>query len=164
MPLLPALGLSASEMVMVTYDSDQMSTPQNMMDSYSIGASRTALAYIGGQSSSQPANRVQRRNTILVAKVSKASLWTLIAANLFYAIVGIVLTVFAIAASSRDTRQLQTRLSISGLVAEIFEKSHPMGDADNNEMDLFRENVGLPTSRISVGTNEKGDLSYLLRQ
>lgn len=150
-------------MVMVTYDSDQMTTWQNMRDTYANGASRTALAYIGGQTSPRPAQRVQTRNTILVAKVSKASLWTLIASNIFYALVGIVLTAFAIMASTKDTRQLQTRLSISGLVAEIFEKSHSVGDFDNSEMDLFRENVGLPSSRISVSMNEKGGLSYLVR-
>src|SRR6266536_5847799 len=76
-----------------------------------------------GPSPPLPALEHQTRNTKLVTRVVKATLFALVAANLLLALFGLGLAVVAYSTlvSERGVRDLQARLGTAGMVAQIFE-------------------------------------------
>jgi hypothetical protein len=132
---------------------------QQFADDMAIAFSKTALA-IGSQAvESRPALAVQKRSSFLVAKVPAAPLYLLVGANMLVVLVGIILTVIALVASRGEVKEVQSRLSIFGLVADRFEGSTaklPVKDVD----ELFRESKGQRTSRIGIANAPEGGFTY----
>ncbi|OCL02407.1 hypothetical protein AOQ84DRAFT_392979 [Glonium stellatum] len=150
MSQLPPWGVFSGSWGNAVLRMSQISTSvEDMSNFFALEASRLYVSSFAGQSSPRLAVRAQARDLILVTKVSKAALWTLVTSNLFYALIGIILTVFALLTTSNNVRQVQTRLSIPGLVSKLFEKPYSERSVRDNRT-LFRESSGLSTSRISV--------------
>lgn len=101
--------------------------------------------------SPRPNIRQQTRSSILVARVPKLPLSVLIGLNLLYALLEISLALYAAFFSTpRSTKNIQTRLTVEGLVAFCFEPRHrACGTAERIE-DLF-------TERDTVGRGREGD-------
>lgn len=133
---------------------------QQFADDMALAFSKTALA-IGSQSvEKRPVLAVQRRSSFLVAKVPAAPLYALIGANMLVVVVGAVLTVVALMASKgEEVKEIQSRLSIFGLVADRFEgKAARLAAQDVDE--LFRESKGQRTSRIGIANAPEGGYMY----
>ena len=134
---------------------------QDLADKMGLAYSRAALA-IGAQSVMRtPALAVQQRKSFIVARVPAAPLFTLVAANVLFAIAGVVLTGIAFTSSRRnqDVREVQSRFNIVGLVANNFEDMANRGSV--KEMDeYFEEKKGHGSKRIGLVRNRFGGYSY----
>ena len=132
---------------------------QQFADDMALSFSKTALA-IGSQSiEKRPVLAVQKRSSFLVARVPAAPLYTLVGANLLVLLVGVILTVVAMVASRGEVKEVQSRLSIFGLVADRFEgKAATLAVKDIDG--LFRESKGQKTSRIGITNAAEGGFVY----
>ncbi|KAF2737825.1 hypothetical protein EJ04DRAFT_574309 [Polyplosphaeria fusca] len=166
----PGFGINPQNLVEVSseYADFQLTNPnvsvKDALRYYALGMSRLFLAHIGSQSSPRGAIQAQQRSTILVSQVSKAALWCFIAANGVFVLVAIVLTMFAVRASMKNASvsQLQARLTVPGIVAELLEKPYSERSA-SGEMDLYRENAGLQASRVRARETDLGGCTLQVR-
>ena len=102
-------------------------TAEELAARMSFAYSSVALAVGSQVTSTSTAIAAQHRSSTLVTKVRPAALFTLIGANLLIVVVGLVLAVVAFTVVSgpsgtgSETYDIQTRLSVAGLVANQFE-------------------------------------------
>ena len=119
-----------------------------MVDKWGTSFSRITLGFAAGVMRPQPNVLEQHGTPILVARIPKAPLFTLIALNLVYAAAGIGIAVFA--ALSLDSQggvgAIRQRVSIPGLVAQFFEDENPRVNSKGSETEgvkrLFIETDG----------------------
>jgi hypothetical protein len=129
---------------------------QEVADRFALSYSQTALAVAIGAFTPQPPIESQMREDILVARVPIAPLAVLIFSNLSFVVLGVVLTIIAaVAAMKGNTRDVQARMSISGLVAAQFEGDRAREQVASVE-DLFKENQGEEGPRVGVDRTEEG--------
>ncbi|KAI3320941.1 hypothetical protein HD806DRAFT_546754 [Xylariaceae sp. AK1471] len=132
---------------------------QDLADQYALSYSKTALG-LGAQSVQlAPALAVQERSSLLVTRLPMAPLFSLIAANLAFVLLGIALTYGALTTSGGGIRDVQARLSIAGLVADRFERSsvsNPAGSID----ELFAEHSGSSSSVVALEQTPSGGFAY----
>jgi hypothetical protein len=134
-------------------------TAQELADKVAIAYSQTALA-LGAQSVLRsPAIAVQERQSFLVSRVPAAPLYILVATNLAFVLFGIFLTGIAIKASGGDVREVQARLSITGLVADRFE-AHRGRDGVENMDDYFEEMEGIDSMRVAISETDQNGFAY----
>jgi hypothetical protein len=109
---------------------------------YAQAVSRRFLASLSAQSSPRAALAVQSRSSRIISRVPKAAIWLLIAANSVFILFAVTLAVFAFifVYSSEDVHQVHTRLSIAGLVAQIFEGEHAQRKVKDS-YELFQEHA-----------------------
>jgi hypothetical protein len=134
------------------------------MEEYmALAYSRAFVVVAAGSIQPAPAEQVQLRSTKLVTRLPKAPLFLLVGANLLFVVVGLLLTFMAVVASMRsgETRELQARLSIEGLVALYFEGERARAPAKSIE-ELFWENDGRGESRILPGRTAQNGFDYML--
>lgn len=132
---------------------------QQFADDMALSFSKTALA-IGSQAvEKRPVVAVQRRSSFLVAKVPATPLYVLIGANMLVVLVSVILTIVALLSSRGEVKEVQSRLSIFGLVADRFEgRTARLAVKDVDE--LFRESKGQGTSRIGIASAAEGGFTY----
>ncbi|ORX97952.1 hypothetical protein BCR34DRAFT_158720 [Clohesyomyces aquaticus] len=132
------------------------SSTHDMVNAYSLAMSHRFVATLSGQLNERASPKVQRGDSLLITQTSKAAFWCLVLLNLLFALFGIILAGIALFISSVDVHQIQMRLSIAGLTAEVFEKAHSQ-KAAKSETDLFPENDKEPTTRrIGVRRTDTG--------
>ncbi|KAG9570252.1 hypothetical protein KCU71_g7409, partial [Aureobasidium melanogenum] len=90
---------------------------------------------------------------------SSYPLYALFGANMLVVIVGITLTIIAIVTSKCEVEEVQSRLSINGLVADRFEAKAARLAARNPDQ-LFRESKEQNTSRIGIDSAAEGSVGY----
>lgn len=127
---------------------------QDIADQFALAYSQTALAVASGAFEPRIAFASQLREQILVARVPKAPLFALIAANLLLVSLGVVLAIVALIAVRGNTGEAQARLSIPTLVAALFEvdMARPVSEVE----DMFGERHGQQGSRIGIGKATEG--------
>ncbi|CAD0089684.1 unnamed protein product [Aureobasidium mustum] len=132
---------------------------QKFADDMALAFSKTALA-VGAQAvEKRPPLAVQLRFSFLVARVPAAPLYTLIGANMLVVFAGVMLTIIALVTSKGKVKEVQSRLSIVGLVADRFEgKTARLAAKDLDE--LFRESKGQETSRVGIDSAAEGGFEY----
>ena len=130
-------------------------TAQNLANSFALSYSQTALAVSAGMFVPEKAVESQRRQNILVARVPKAPLFSLVLANLLLVVLGIVLTAIAFLSLRGETGEIQARLSIAALVATHFEGCR-MKEPVESVKSMFEERDGLPGPRIGFAKAEEG--------
>ena len=110
-----------------------------------------------GASTLQPnvAIMAQERSTTLVARIPKAPLYTFVLANMLFVALGIALAVLAIARNGGEVREIQARLSIEGLVADIFEGRRAKERVESID-DLFDEMYGQESTRVVIHNSAQG--------
>ncbi|KAK5063183.1 hypothetical protein LTR84_005260 [Exophiala bonariae] len=128
---------------------------QAISDQFALSYSQTALAVAVGAFQPRPALELQSREDMLVARVPKLPLACLLAANLLLVLLGIALTVVAFLSSSRETGEIQARLSIAALVASQFEEVRTRSPVEKVE-DMFEESHGEPGPRIGFFRSPEG--------
>merc|ERR1712093_650747 len=107
---------------------------QAVADYFAMTYSHIALGIASAAFTPQAAVQAQRRETMLVAK----------------ALLGIVLMIIAAVAARGDTREVQARLSVAGLVAAHFEGRKAERGVEKVE-ELFEEHDGVNGSQQRVG-------------
>ena len=93
---------------------------QDLADQFALSLRGTVLSLAAASVMAIPALIAQNRTSILVAKVPQAPLYLLILTNLSFVLMGIGLSIIA-AMTSTEAHEVQGRLSIEGLVANMFE-------------------------------------------
>ena len=132
---------------------------QDLADQIALAYSKVALG-VGAQSVRRaPAIAAQKRTALLVARVPKAPLFALVGANLLFALLGCILTGVALGTSGGETRDIQARLSIVGLVADRFEGGRAAGPAGDLD-ELFEEHEGNTSSRVVMARTTAGGYGY----
>ena len=139
------------------------STAQELADTIALAYSQAALA-LGAQAVIRtPSLAVQERKSFLVSRVPAAPLFTLVAANLLFGLLGVILALIAITSSGGDVREVQARLSIVGLVADRFEGQR--GRDGVKEMDdYFEEKEGHDSMRVGIDRNDGAGFAYKVWQ
>lgn len=132
---------------------------QEVADKIAIAYSRVALSVAAGAFVLMPALEAQRRESFLVARVPKAPLAALLAANLLLAVLGIVLTCIALVAARNETGEVQARLSIYGLVADRFEGIRAKQGSESVEK-LFEERSGQDGPKVGISRAWEGGYGY----
>jgi hypothetical protein len=104
----------------------------------------------------------QVRSSILVARVPKAPLFTLMAFNFLFVFFGLVAFALALKSQPRLARDVQARLSVIGLVTNQFEGARA-GTWVSKVEDLFGEHVGdEQKSRVSLVRTNQNEWEYRL--
>jgi hypothetical protein len=127
---------------------------QEIADQFALAYSQTALAVASGAFEPRAALASQARERILVARVPKAPLFALVAANLLLVFLGIILAIVALVAVRGNTGEAQARLSIPALVAALFEVR--MARPVNEVEDMFEERHGERGPRIGFAKAVEG--------
>lgn len=131
---------------------------QSIADQFALAYSQTAMAVSSGALEPRDALASQVREQILVARVPKAPLFVLVAANLTMAFLGIVLTAMALVAVRGETGEAQARLSIPALVAALFERRVKWPAEEVEE--FFEERHGERGPRIGFARAQDGGWSF----
>lgn len=132
---------------------------QELADKMALAYSKTALAIGAEAVVPKPALAAQERESFLVSRVPKAPLFTLVLANLLFAVLGVVLTVVALATSGGEVREVQARMTLVGLVADRFEGSRGRNGVEEIK-ELFEETEGKGSLRVGIDYAEGSGYSY----
>jgi hypothetical protein len=127
---------------------------QSIADQFALAYSQTVMAVASDAFEPRAALNSQVREQILVARVPKAPLFALLAANLLLVVLSIVLTVVALVAIRGDTGEAQGRLNIPTLVATMFEGRVKL-PAEKVE-DMFHEGDNKQRPRIGFARTAEG--------
>lgn len=112
----------------------------------------------------RPVLKAQTRASRIVTKVPKAAVWALITSNLLFALLAIVFAGLAVVAASPQVQQLELRLNITGLAAQIFEGRFAKNEVKKIEH-LFEERNGdsnRMVKRVYVEETEQKGAAYVL--
>jgi hypothetical protein len=132
---------------------------QELADKIALAYSRVALAVSADAVVPSRALAAQQRNSFFVSRVQVAPLFTLVAANLLFVLLGVVLTIIALVAGNEEVHDVQARLSIVGLVAESFEGSRARQRVENMN-ELFQETDEYGNIRIAIDRSTDGGYTY----
>jgi hypothetical protein len=112
---------------------------KDLADQLALSYSKAALAVFSNSIVPSAVPHARYRSSILVARVPDAPLYALLAANLAFVVAGFVLCCLALRDSQpAETRDVQARLSITGLVADHFEQPQASRHAKDLQ-DVFGE-------------------------
>ncbi|KAJ4288110.1 hypothetical protein N0V90_012127 [Kalmusia sp. IMI 367209] len=114
------------------------SSPSAFIRSFEIGMSKSYSYPLASQLNSRASLLAQFRTSKVVTKLPIAALWTLVVANVGYAVLGLALAIWAMKRANPDVHQVQMRLGVAGLAAALFdrEKFEQSAHADDS---LFTE-------------------------
>ena len=135
------------------------SSAQQLADKWANSYSQIALGLSAGVMTSKPSSIEHGRTSLLVARIPKAPLFTLVTLNLIYVIMGLGLALYAALTSdfAGGGGAMRQRLTIPGLVAECFEDSRRAPEGWNEVERLFAENDGKGLSRrVAAEEGENG--------
>jgi hypothetical protein len=127
-----------------------------LADQLAASFSRIALASAAGTIEPRAVREAQYRRAMLVARVPLAPLAALVGANMLLALLGAALAGVALltAALRHDAVEVQTRLSVTGLVADRFggaRARQPAGSVD----EMFAEKAGRDDVRVGIDQSEE---------
>jgi hypothetical protein len=134
------------------------SSAQELADKIALAYSRIALAIGAEAVVPTPALAAQERSSSLVARIPAAPLFTLVAANLLIAALGVMLTLLALSSSGGEAGDVQARLSVMGLVADHFEGVKARRGVESMD-ELFDERDG-QSMRVAIDRVAGGGYAY----
>ena len=132
---------------------------QELADKMALAYSKVALAVGSEVVMPKPALAAQERKSLLVARVQAAPLFTLAVANLLFVIMGFILTFKALVSSGGETREVQARFSVLGLIADRFESARGRDGVEKME-ELFEESEGGGSVRVGIDYTEGSGYLY----
>ncbi|KAF2156486.1 hypothetical protein K461DRAFT_310937 [Myriangium duriaei CBS 260.36] len=154
---IPAI-LSAAQSAFTSSNS-----AQELARLFATAYSNIVLAIGGQYMQRNPAVIAQGRQERLLTELKTRPFYTLLAVNMLFVVVGIVLTMWAvITVSDRAVYDFQNRISISGLAADRFEGSRAKRHVDDVNK-LFEESSG-KSSRVVLLPNKQGGMEFGLRR
>jgi hypothetical protein len=132
-------------------------TPQEVADHMALVYGQTALGIAAGVFVQAPNLDEQTRQQIIVAQIPYQSLYTLVAINLLYAAIGVIITIFAL--SNMRFGGVNFLLTVWGVVAHAFE-SMPDGVKIQKVEDLFQETRTGGGNVVGVDRGENGNWRF----
>ncbi|KAK7179762.1 hypothetical protein PSPO01_14154 [Paraphaeosphaeria sporulosa] len=135
------------------------------IDAYGLGLSKVRSYSLATQMSPRPALLTQTRTSKVITKVPVAALWLLVLANVLYSLLGLALATMALIYTNPSVHQVYTRLSVTGIVAQLFEREYAER-AVETEMKLFRENVDkdAEVKRVGVRRTDTGGSLFAISE
>jgi hypothetical protein len=125
---------------------------KDLADQWALGFSKTTIARLAHLTTATLTTAQQNRSKFLVARIPKAPLFVLVILNLIYAQVAIWLACYAcLLAHPSQTRNVQARLTITGLTAACFEMSPGNAKAITKIEDLYSEKRNPDDAQATVG-------------
>lgn len=158
-------GLASNNLSNPAITSSFTDTANEMAEKWSTGFSQIAMALAVGMVSPRQNLQEQSRTSMLVARVPKAPLFTLIGLNLLYALLGILLMLYTLCfAKPSETRDVQARLSLSGLAYFCFEDEGRTRAPVEKVERLFEERAGGQgvCQKVGMVRTEEGGWKYSL--
>jgi hypothetical protein len=134
-------------------------TSQDLATAFANIFSQVTVGFASGVTSPRKNSEEQARNNLLVASVPKAPLYTLVILNLLYALLGVVLAVIALSLPGRGLKDVQAKLTTTGLAAEGFERSR-LGRPAVRVEELFEEWDGNGSARVAVQQTQAGSWAF----
>lgn len=155
-PMLIAASTALDSLIVQTRQAGLQSTMDGLTSSFARSYSHTVLSMGVGAVVATPALQESTQAVRQVTRMVKAPFFTLIALNCLYAILGIALAVVALASKPKVVKPLQERLSVTGLVAALFEGKRAEEDVKSMRY-LFEENTGWgAVQKIAIVPTELG--------
>lgn len=134
---------------------------EDLANQLAIAYSKATLAVFSNSIVPSPASSARQRSSMLVTRVTAASLYALITVNLSFVVAGLVLCCLALRdPHPLETRDAQARLGIVGLIADRFEQPRASEDAKDFQ-DVFGE-FGGKDSRVGLRRAKEGGWEYCL--
>ena len=136
-------------------------TAEDLAAGFASVYDQTTVALPAELLTQRPLLNVTQRIETLVTRVPKAPFFALISLYCLYIILGVCLTIIAVAAvvKGNGVRDAQARLSIDAIVAESFE-SPAWGDDATQIDELYAERGGKATRRIALSKRDGGGRRY----
>lgn len=163
MPLVETLGFSRNLHDSAMHRASQATSMQTWLTTYELEISKSFTVPLAVHTVPLDSIRAQERISKVIAQVPVASLWLLVLANMSFAVLAIIVASFALkAAQGRDVHQVYLLLSISGLVAALFEPN-VKDKVVESESALFQENDKMETVRtaVSIRQTSTGGVSWM---
>ncbi len=137
------------------------STAQDMLDQWAVQYDRAAMAMAVTALQGAPALAAQYRDEVIVARVPVAPLVCLLAVNLLYTAVGVVLVLMAaVAARDGDTHEVVERMSVLGLAAAALEPDRYACRPVEEPEKMFRELSEGSTDRVVITRSAEGGFEF----
>jgi hypothetical protein len=122
---------------------------QDLANRFAVYVSRLGLSLFSGGLQTTPAELTQLRSQILVTKVQPAPFWFLVVSLLLFALTGTIMAAVAFITGKGDVREYQGRLTITGLIAYMFEGERAQYPVKELE-DIFGERGGGADTRVTL--------------
>lgn len=104
---------------------------------------------LASQLTSRTSLLAQIRTSKVVTRLPVAALWTLVVANLSFALLGLGLAIWALKVTTPVVHQVQMRLGIAGLAAALFDRENFEQSARADD-GLFAEKSGMGKGEVDV--------------
>lgn len=166
LPLFRAFGFYNAEFSLALVAAATEQSPDEFISTYSREVSRILTHSLAAQTVAQTVLLAQTRVSKVVTQLPANALWVLVAANIFFAMIGVGLAVLALLSASEAVHQVHTRLGVTGLVAALFEDSHAER-AVKSDTDLFEERLGgrsRQPKKVGVRRTTTGGSTFTLKR
>lgn len=153
----PELAYSARLAVAQSTSIDQI------VSNYAPSLEKMMLAFSANMWTPMSNIEEQSRQNMLVSRVPKAPLFTLVTLCLLFVLLGAVTAVIAMAGHtrSRQTREVQARLNVFGVIASRFESTDRTEAPVRQLEDVFEEREGRSRStRVGLAKSGQGGYTY----
>jgi hypothetical protein len=137
------------------------SSPNNFISSFEIGMSKAYSYPLASQLSGRPSLLVQTRTTKVVTSLAATALWSLVAANFVYALLGIGIALYAILRATEEVGEIKTKLSVEGVVAALFAREQSEDSGNKKEYFERKESVNT-TETIAIALTTREGLAFRL--
>lgn len=139
----------------------QSKSAVEVADIFASSYSTIALSIAAQTIEARPVLAGQRRDVLLLTKLQRAPLYALLATNLLFVLVGLVLAVWAIVDAKQPVHEIQTRLTIFGLAADRFEGQRARLAVKSMDH-VFEEKATTRSRRVVLEPTVQGGYEYRL--
>ena len=152
------LGDCGAQLISSSLISLLQSTTKAVTETFADAYDATFLAPILSASDTVLNLAEQQRIPLLVTRVQKSALFAFVASLVACFLLGVSMTVLAVRSMNKNSMEVQTRLSLLGLVSSRFESPSVSDARVRQATELFEENkTGARTaSRIGIFRNGEG--------
>jgi hypothetical protein len=141
---------------------ESRSSPSAFISAFEIGMSKAYSFPLASQLSSRASLSAQVRSSKVVTRLPVAALWTLVVANVGFAILGVGLAIWAMRLASPAVHQTQMRLGVAGLAAALFDREtfEQSARGDNGLFSEKSERGAVDAKRIGFKQTETGGSTF----
>ncbi|KAK3208468.1 hypothetical protein GRF29_77g804171 [Pseudopithomyces chartarum] len=100
---------------------ESRSSPSAFIRAFELGMSKAYSFPLASQLSSRASLLAQLRTSKVVTRLPVAALWTLVIANVGFALLGLGLAIWAMRRATPEVHQVQLRLGVAGLASALFD-------------------------------------------
>ncbi|KAL8917450.1 MAG: hypothetical protein Q9208_007944 [Pyrenodesmia sp. 3 TL-2023] len=137
-------------------------TSKQVALSYTVNLERTLLAFASPLLVSTPTEQEHTRESLLVTRVPKVPLYTMVSLCLLFVLLGIAVTTMALINYTMPARTVQARLNVFGVITSRFGDPERNGAPVSALGDVFQEHIAhLESTRVGIERTGLGGLGYV---